>query len=152
MENKKLKGKFLFGLIVGAIYLAVGTLVLINEIIMIFGFNDFFFFPADIMGGFTLIVIAVIFLFGAKELHAGINEGVAYIYVGILIAVILAVIAIILIGGELLNMAIESEWTFSSLDFTMALKPIVLLVLLPLFGLLVWRDKFALNNLAKAGK
>jgi hypothetical protein len=169
METE-LQGKFWFAIIASVLYCFFG-LMQIAAGLGISGIEGFLFISADIMGGFILLVIGTIFIFGVKEINSGIREGVSYVYVGIVIALLLSGIYLLILGGNAFGEAIgpvlesdeePAEESASESDSTedMAsegegdswsawddMKPIIYLGVLPLFGFLFWRNKFTLKHL-----
>jgi hypothetical protein len=110
-------------------------------------------------------------------MKSGIREGVSYVYVGIVIALLLSGIYILILGGNAFGEAIgpvlggeeETEEEVGAMEEAILegdsaeieeaeeeeswsawdeMKPIIYLGLLPLFGFLFWRNRFTLKHLA----
>ncbi len=148
---KKEAGKIVFGLIAGTIYVVFGLIQVVVGLGYGSGWTKAIFVPSDIAGGLILVLIGMVFLYGVKELNAGINEGVAYIYVGILLALGFTAIYLLIMGADALEAyAIRSEdfEDWAPLD---DMKPGIYLGLLPFAALLAWRHKFSLKGLSRAG-
>lgn len=150
-KNSKNKGKMVFGSIVGSLYIIFGVL----QIVVWFGLeteiSEVLFIAPDIFGGFVLIVIGAVFLYGFKELNVGINEGVAFVYFGILLSLVFAVVYLLIMGADALGayaLGMEDFEGWTPLD---DVKPGLYLGILSLLGYLVWRDKFTLKVLSRAG-
>ena len=139
-----------FGLIVGILYFIFGAL----QIIVGLGFDsqlsDALFIPKDIIGGFILVLIGVIFFFGFKELRAGISEGAAYIYIAIFLALIFVVIYLLIIAANAIEAYVLINEDFTDWSPTDDLKPGIYLGLLPFIGFIIWRSKFSLASRSKS--
>lgn len=145
-ENKY---KMIYGIIIGFLYFMFGLFQIIVSLGFKSAFTDAIFIPSDIMGGIILIVISAVFLFGVKELNKGIDEGVAYIYVGILLAILFMIIySLIIVANAVSAYALSNpdlkNWT--PLD---NMKPGLYLGILSIIGILIWRTKFVLSRTKK---
>ena len=145
-ENKY---KMIYGIIIGFLYLVFGLFQIIVSLGLKSALTDALFIPSDIMGGIILIVISAIFLFGINELNKGIDEGVAYIYVGILLAILFMIIySLIIVANGVSAYALSNpdleNWT--PLD---NMKPGLYLGVLSIIGILIWRTKFVLSRTKK---
>jgi len=145
-KNEKNKNKIAFGTITGALYSIFGFI----QIIVGFGLSsritEIFYIPNDIIGGAILILIGVLFFLGVKELREGINEGVAFIYMGIFLALVFTVIYLLIMAAD----AIET-YVLISEDFTgwrplYDLRPGIYIGVLPFIGFMIWRNKFSLTG------
>jgi len=135
-----------FGLIIGILYILFG----IVQIIVGLGFGSeitkSILIPNDVLGGFILVLLGAVFLYGVKELNRGINEGVAYVYVGIFLALIFLVIYLLIMAADAIEKYIivsEDFLTWTPLD---DMKPGIYLGILALIGFLIWRKKFHLSK------
>lgn len=151
MTANKNKGKTAFGLVVGMLYLIFG----LAQVFTGLGFGaeavEALYISGDFLDGFVLVVIGAVFLYGFKEQNAGINEGAAYIYVGILLALLFTAIYLLVMGADALSaygLGSEDfeEWT--PLD---DMRPAIYLGILSFIGLLKWKSKFTLRGISKAG-
>ena len=126
-----------FGSIVGLLYLIFGAI----QIIVGFGFDselsEAIYIPKDIIGGFILMLIGIIFFFGVKELRAGIGEGVAYIYIGIFLALIFVVIYLLIIAANAIEAFVLVNEDYIGWSPVDDLKPGIYLGLLPFIGYIV---------------
>jgi len=150
-KNSKNKGKMVFGSIVGSIYIIFGLLQIVVGLGLESEITDILFITPDIFGGFVLLVVGAVFLYGFKELNAGINEGVAFVYFGILLSLVFAVVYLLIMGADALGaygLGMEDFEGWMPLD---DVKPGLYLGFLSLVGYFVWRDKFTLKGLSKAG-
>lgn len=151
VTSKENKGQMIFGLIVGILFIFFGFIQLIVGLGFGSEITDAMFIPPDIIGALILILIGTIFLFGVKELNTGMSEGVAYIYVGIFLALLFLAIYLLIMGADaIMTYIIESEdyegWV--PLD---SMRPGIYLGIIPLIGFFIWRNKFTLRSLSKAG-
>ena len=140
-------GKIWYGIAATKAYLIFGVLQIMFTV---FGWEHVL-FPSDVVGGFVLLVIGSVFLFGVNELHKGVHEGVAYIYVGIFLGLLFGLIYLLMMGAnavEAYGFENEDFATWTPLD---DLRPGLYVSLVPLVGLLIWRAKFSLKKLSRAG-
>lgn len=133
--------KMIFALITGLLYLAAGILQILERFGIDTGVAGPLLIPGDFFGGFCFVVIGAVFLYGVKELAAGENLGVSYVYVGILMALVFLIVYLLIIGAGLLGVLIGSGeyegWTVMD-----DIRPGVYLGLLALLGYFSWRGKF----------
>ncbi len=112
-------------------------------------FTDALFIPNDIIGGLILVLIGIIFFIGVKELISEINDGVAYIYFGIFLALIFVIIYLLIIVANAIEAYVIVSDDFSTWTPLDDLKPGLYLGLLPFIGLIVWKSRFTLNRTSK---
>jgi hypothetical protein len=162
--EKELIGKFRFAALAAILYLFFGAMQISVALGLI---SSSYGIPADIMGGFILLVVGTIFLTGLREMGLGIREGVSYIYVGIVIALAFSVIYTVILGGDAFAEAIGPMLDGDELAYESAeadggletddenpwviwhgMKPVIYLGALPLIGFLIWRKSFTLTQLA----
>lgn len=103
------------------------------------------FVPGDILGGFCLVVIGAVFLYGLKEMRQGINAGVSFVYVGILMSLVFMGAYLLIMGGTLLDSIIVPD-DYEGWSIMETFRPGIYLGLLSLAGILHWKDKFSLNE------
>jgi len=145
------KNKMVFALAVGIIYILFGIIQIIVGLGLVSDITSALFIPADIFGGFVLLVIGAVFLYGYKEMKAGIHEGVAFVYFGIFLSLVFVIIYLLIMGADALSaygMGMEDFEGWTPLD---DVKPGLYLGILPLIGFLAWKDKFTLKGVSKAG-
>jgi hypothetical protein len=173
--DKELNGKFWFAIIAAILYCFFG-LMQVAAGLGVSAIEGFLLISADLMGGFILLVVGAIFMFGVKEMNSGISEGVSYVYVGIVIALLLSGIYVLILGGNAFGEAIGpvleggeeveevAEEVLPAEEDTILedeeaeeeeswsawddMKPIIYLGILPLFGFLFWRNRFTLKHLS----
>lgn len=151
MANEN-SGKMYFGLLAGIIYLIFGILQVLNGFGLGMDFMETLMIPADVFGGFVLLVIGGVFLMGFKELKTGSDESVAFIYFGIVMSLVFVVIYLAIMATNALSwygLGLEDFEGWTPLD---DLKPILYLGLFGFIGFLAWRKKFSIRGLSKAGK
>ena len=130
--SKENRSKMVFGIIVGVLYLAFGFIQLIVGLGIRSKLTESLFIPNDIIGGFVLVLIGIIFLFGVKELYEGLNEGVAYIYVGILIALVFMIIYSLIIVANAINTYVLINEDFSNWTPSEDMRPGIYLGVIPI--------------------
>ena len=135
----------MFGLVVAILYFLFG----IFQIIAGAGFSsDFFeilFISTDIIGGFILILLGSVFIYGVNELNKGISDGVAYIYVGIFLALIFLVIYLLIMAANAMEAYVILNEDYIGWTPLNDMKPGIYLGIISLIALIIWRDKFSLN-------
>lgn len=143
-----MSNKVLFGLLAGIPYIIFGLI----QTTVSFGFRSdwtgLLSVPNDFIGGFVLILIGTIFLAGVKELRAGTVEGVAYIYVGIFIALLFALIYLLVVTANALEAYVIMNDDFKGWSPLDDFRPGIYLAIIPLIGYLIWREKFSLISRA----
>lgn len=158
-----MEGKLWFAGLAATLYLFFGAMQMAVGLGLAPGLEGFLLIPPDFMGGFVLFVVGSIFIFGVKELNSGIREGISYVYVGIVIALVLSGIYLLILGGDTFGEAtkplVEGEDAEEDVaaepggeedeDTIDRLKPIIYLGLVPLSGFLFWRNKFTLTQFAE---
>lgn len=152
-----LREKMLFAALTGFLYILAGSIQFILSIYSMFDGNSInslestafglLFAPSDLMGSLVLVLIGSIFLYGLMELRGGLKEGIAYVYVGILISLIFTTVHTLMMTGNwmesyLLNDPEMIGWGFSE-DF----RPAIYLGILSLCGYFLWRKDF--RNMTK---
>ncbi len=145
------KGKMTFAAVAGIIYLMFGILQLAVGLGFGSGLTDAMFIPEDFIGGFILLVIASVFLYGFRELRAGIDEGAAYLYVGILLALLFVAIYLLVMGADALGAHVIGSEDLEGWVPLDDMRPGIYLGILPFLGYLAWRSRFTLKGVSKAG-
>ncbi|MBN2065746.1 MAG: hypothetical protein JW771_02940 [Candidatus Thermoplasmatota archaeon] len=147
----KTKDKLFFSIIIGSLYILFGLVQLLAG----FGYSSEWmtmtFIPADLIGGCILVLIGAIFLYGVKELHSGLREGVAYVYVGILLSLGFFIIYLLVMGANALSAYGPGSEDFIGWSPLDDMKPGIYLGLLSLVAFFVWRKKFTVTGITKAG-
>ncbi|WP_321418903.1 hypothetical protein [uncultured Methanomethylovorans sp.] len=148
----KLREKILFAVFAGFLYVLAGSIQFVLSIGVMLDISSvhslensalgFLFAPSDFMGSLVLVLIGSIFLYGLMELRNGLNEGIAYVYVGILISLLFATVYTLVMAGNwvesyLLNDPKITGWSFSD-DF----RPAIYLGILSLCGYILWKKDF----------
>ena len=141
MLNKEKAG---FGALIGLLYLFFGAMQMIIWLGYDAAWTSALYIPGD-AGGFVLIIISSVFFWGVKELKEGIGEGVAYVYMGILLSLLFGVISLLMMGADALSyytLGADEPWSPLS-----NVRPALYLALVGLAGLIIWRDKFDLKGI-----
>jgi hypothetical protein len=105
--------KVLFGLVLGALYVVFGIL----QFLQAFGvipIPDSLLVPGDLFSGFVLLVIGAVLLTGAKKLSAGAEDGLPFIYVGILLSVgfgFVELLALCALGADAYLVGEWADWS-----------------------------------------
>ncbi|TQD25415.1 hypothetical protein [Methanolobus vulcani] len=139
----------IFSLICGFLYVILGLLQMVAGAGRILIGTDFvmplsgiLFVPADVIGSFVLLLIGTVFLYGVMEMRSGTYEGISYAYVGILLALIFAVIYLLVSTGNMLEAYLLGNEEFADWTLLSDMKPGIYLAILPLFAYIKWKDFF----------
>lgn len=138
-DKNELVRKKRFGLLIGVIY----EIFAILQAIVSTGIVDIVFIPAMPIGVLVLGVIGAVFLYGYWELEQGIEEGVSYIHVGIIISLIFGIIYLLIMGAHSLQSYLIGSEDYESWEITDDLRPELYLAILTLIGYLLWKDDFS---------
>ena len=105
--NLPTNGKWpsIFALVIGLSYFIVGIVQILSSIGIIPPFMGF----SNLIGGFLLIVIASVFVTGAKPLFENNQEGYAFIAVGYILAALLFGLQVLVIITNGLGWALRFE-------------------------------------------
>lgn len=145
MEKNGNKDKMVIGLIVGSLYIFFGFVQLFVSLGFHSDLTENLYIPTDIMGSFILILIGIIFIFGVKELRAGKDDGVAYIYMGIFIALIFLVIYLLMMVANAIEYYVIASEDYINWEPLDDLRPGIYLAIIPLIAFILWRAKFSLK-------
>lgn len=130
--------KAVFATVMGALYLGFGILEIGSWIVP--GLAAIAVVPADILGGFVLGVIGLVFLAGVPGLRSGTPGAIAYLFVGLLLSLAFGLVAFLVIGAGWLETALFgdlSEWSAAEIAV-----PMLYLVLGSLAGYAAWGREF----------
>lgn len=138
--------EIVFAALAGVLYVIFGLMHIIEGLGIDTGFAEYLFIPGDILGGASLLVIGMVFLKGARELTGGINAGVSFVYVGILLSLVFMAVYILTMGGNLLDSFLVPE-DYEEWSVMDNFRPGIYLGILSLIGLVYWRNRFSLNEI-----
>jgi len=138
-----LKEKMTFSLITGALYIVFGIL----QAIAATGLVDIPLVPGNAMGVLVLVVIGATFLFGYNELNQGINEGVAYLMVGIVLSLIFGLLYVLVLSADAVSAYVVGSEDFEEWTIIDGIRPELYLAFLSLFAFFRWRDDISLDNI-----
>ena len=130
--------KGVFAAVMGAFYLGFGILEICSTIFP--GLAALEVVPADILSGFVLCVIGLVFLAGVQGLRAGTPGAVAYLFVGLLLSLSFGLVALLAIGAGWLETALFgdlSEWSGAEMA-----APMLYLALGSVAGYAAWGREF----------
>ncbi|MDW7731627.1 MAG: hypothetical protein SCH66_04245, partial [Methanolobus sp.] len=141
----------------GSVYSFFGLIqLIIGSSKALFGFSapenlgrfitEVLFIPPDAIGGFVLILIGSVFIYGFVEMHSGKEEGIAYVYVGILLSLIFAGIYMLAAFGNILEAYILKNEAFAGWSIIDDIRPEIYLGVISLFAYLQWKDDFDIET------
>ena len=160
MSGDPLRGKAIFSGIAGGMYVLFGILQAAAGLGLGDGWSRALLLGGGAIDGVIMVIIGLVFVQGNRELRSGLHEGVAFLYVGILLALFFLFVQLTQISVSYLGAwTVGGEWEdYSAID---TVSPFLYLSVLPIVGLLVWRRGFTLaprgvpggnNNTAKGIK
>lgn len=135
--------KQLFAGILGLLYLIAGIAVFVALVVPEIEIFELLGIYGDPAMGFVLLVIGLTLLFGYRELSKGIHEGVAYLHVGILLALVFGMIWLLSVGAELATIAIFEEEEITLEMVREAIVPQLYLAVAALSGFIAWGREFS---------
>ncbi len=128
-----------FAAVMGVLYILCGILEIGSAIFP--GLAAMEVVPADILGGFVLCVIGLVFLAGVQGLRSGTPGAEAYLFVGLLLSLSFGLVSLLAIGAGWLETAlfgdIMSEWSVAEMA-----APMLYLALGSLAGYAAWGREF----------
>lgn len=137
--------EIIFAALAGVLYVFFGLLHITEGLGIDTGMSGLLFIPGDILGGFCLMVIGAVFFNGLREMLQGINAGVSFLYVGILMSLIFMAVYLLIMGGNLLDSFIVPD-DYEGWNVMETFRPGIYLGLLSFVGILYWKDRFSLNE------
>jgi len=138
--------KAIIGLVFGIFFFIFG----ITQCVIFFGIfkniSELLLIPQDLIGGFVLILIGLIFLMGYHELRSGIPEGIAYLYVGIILSIFFMCIYFLIILANSIEAYIFLNDDFKNWSPIEDLRPGIYISIFTLIPLIYWRKKFTFRK------
>lgn len=133
-----------FSFVTGALYVLFGALQLVAGLGLGDGWSRALLLGGGAMDGAVMLIIGLVFLQGHRELRSGLHEGVAFLYIGILLAAFFLLVQMSRISVSYLGAwTVGGDWEgYSALD---TVSPFLYLSFLPLAGLWAWRGGFTLK-------
>lgn len=132
--------KLLFAALLGILYIAAGLAMIASVLPPVAELTSPFIIPSDPVGGFVLCVIGTVFIFAYRSLAAAASDGHAFLNVGMALAVIFGIVALLSRGAQGIEVLVFGEgetWNLIQLAV-----PMLWLALLPALGLLTWGRAF----------
>lgn len=145
-DNKQNSGVKIFALLVSLLYAVFGTIHIAEGIGIDTGLASALFVSADILGGFSLLVIGTVFFYGFRELNVGMDEGVAFVYVGMIMSLVFMIVYALVGAGTLLD-SLLLPGDYVDWHIVDQLRPGVYLGIPVLAAFLAWKDRFTTVNL-----
>ena len=136
-----------FALLIGSCYLFVAVL----QFLVLAGVFEIPLVPAEPMGAVVLTVFGLVFLSGYHELNDGVEDGVAHVYVGVLISLIFGVLYLLVLGADAMEAWLIGNEDYSDWSLMDGLRPEIYLSLLSLSGAWWFRKELKLEELFTSG-
>lgn len=132
-------------MVAGILYVVFGILKMLEGFGIETGLTESLLIPGDFFGGFCFVVIGAVFLYGAKELSAGIHMGVSYVYVGILMSLVFMAVYLLVMGADILMFYAVASEDYEGWTIIDSMRPGIYLGFLSLAGYVVWRGHFSIQ-------
>ncbi|WP_342770906.1 MULTISPECIES: hypothetical protein [unclassified Methanoculleus] len=135
--------KVLFGAVLGLLYVVFGLLQFVQAVfeavsgVPMAGLAALL-VPGNVFSEFVLIVVGAVLLTGAKKLSGGAEEGMPFIYVGILLSVGFGLVALCSMGAGALEAAAFPEEGAEPWSVVDTITPILYLAVIGVLGFLAW--------------
>jgi hypothetical protein len=140
-NKKQNSGVKIFTLLVSLLYIIFGTIHIAEGIGIDTGLASALFVPADVLGGFSLLVIGTVFFYGFKELNAGMDEGMSFVYVGIIMSLVFMAVYTLVGAGTLLDSFLLPE-DYVDWHIVDQFRPGVYLGIPVLAAFIAWKNRF----------
>lgn len=130
--------KVIFSGIMGALYFVFGVFQILSGIFP--GLAAMEVIPPDILGGFVLCIIGLVFLAGAQGLQSGTPGAIAFLFVGLLLSLVFGLVAFLAIGAGWLETSLfgdMAEWSLAEMAM-----PMLYLALGSIAGYATWGREF----------
>ena len=144
MQDIGTRSRSILAFVAGALYVMFGVLQLAADLGLGGGWSRALLLGGASMDGAVMVIIGLVFLQGHQELRSGKSEGVAFVYVGILLAAFFLLVQVSQISASYLGAwTVGGDWEgYSALD---TISPFLYLSPLPMTGLMAWRRSFTLS-------
>ncbi len=140
-DNKKDTWMKIFALLISLLYIFLGSMHIAEGMGADTGLAAVLFVSADMLGGLCLLVIGVVFFYGFRELNSGIEEGIAFVYVGMIMSLVFMLVYALVGAGTLMDSFLLPE-DYTGWHISDQLRPGAYLGIPVLVAFLVWKDRF----------
>ena len=147
--DKDVRHQFIFGIFAAMLFIIFGILQSIISIGFFSSLGKLMLIPQDIIGGIILILIGIIFITGANQIKMGEKEGVAFVYMGILLSLFFLMVYLLVIMANASTTYILQSPDYEDWTIFDDLRPGIYLGLITIIGFLIWREKFSMSYLSK---
>ena len=143
-RDPKMIKKELFSLMTGTIYVVLGGLQIAAGAGLSGRWSELLLLGGGVTDGLILILIGAVLLQGQRELGQGQREGVAFLYMGIALALFFLFLELAEIGASYLGLALIGGPDYEGYNPIETMTPALYLSPLALLGLYAWRSGFTL--------
>lgn len=137
-----LRGRCLFSLLAGALYIVFGVLQVVSGAGGAGRWSELLLIGDDPIGGVMLVLVGLVFIQGYRELGRGLREGVAFVYIGIVLANLFAFIQLMEMGTNALGAGALGGDKYAGWSPVDDVAPALYLGVLSVAGLVRWRRSF----------
>lgn len=135
--------KTAFALVAGVLYVVAGGFQLVARLGAGGRWSEALLLGGGAIDALVLVIVGLVLLTGHRELRHGMVEGVAFVYMGILLALVFAFVDLARIWATWLGGAVLGDGP-SAEGLASMVSPAIYLSPMPLAGLLAWRSSFTL--------
>jgi uncharacterized membrane protein HdeD (DUF308 family) len=110
------KSVAVYSMMIGVAYVFTGLIEILGELGYEAPFMEVMLIPSSVFGGFMLLIIGVVFLFGIRLQSRGSREGLSYLAVGALLSAVFFAVYVCVLGANAIGHALGFEdwleWTW----------------------------------------
>ncbi|NPE29171.1 hypothetical protein HNV12_14665 [Methanococcoides sp. SA1] len=131
-----------FSALMCSLYLIFGIVQIAAGLGINVGTENSAIISSGIIGGAVLLIIGTIFLFGFKDLNSGSRDGVAYVYVGIIISLIFLTVYLLTMTASGISAYLLMSEDFEGWVPMDDMRPGLFLGIISLVGYILWKKDF----------
>ena len=133
----------MFTLTAGVLYVVLGGLEVVSGLGFDGRWSEVLLLGGGVPDGLALVLVGAVLVQGYRELSRGLTEGVAFVYMGILLALFFAILDLAEIGASYVG-ALLIGGDYAGYSAVTSVTPALYLAPLALLGLWRWRSGFTL--------
>jgi hypothetical protein len=137
------RSKEMFALVAGILYVVMGLLEVVTGLGLGGRWSEVLLLGGGAPDGLALLLVGAVFVQGNRELSRGLTEGVAFVYMGIVLALFFSVLDLAEIGASYVG-ALLIGGDYAGYSALLSVTPALYLAPLALLGLWQWRGGFTL--------
>jgi len=135
----------IFGTIVGALYIMFGILQILTATGLDLGISSILLIPEDLIGGFVLIIIGLVFVQGAFRSRRSRNESMSFILVASILGAFFMIVYTLIMIADVLEARVLVNDDWENWKLIDSIRPGIYLGVLSILGYVISR-----NHLSKS--